>query len=115
MPRTQEVQLDFSNLAHLDNGKIDLLLRRHIARIAMDCMDRPGDKSPRKVSLEFSCVPIPDDDGSCESVRVEIEAKSKVPTHRSKPYHMRVTKGGLLFNQDFPEDLDQQPLPYQDK
>lgn len=107
---TKLVPLDFEHLATLDDGRIDRLLRMHVARAAQDCMDRPGDKSKRVVSLSIAVEPVVSDDGQCESTRVEIECKSKVPVFRSRPYEMHCTKAGLRFNQDFPEELDQQPL-----
>lgn len=111
MPRVQEVQLSFDSLADLDDGRINKLLLQHISRVAQDCMNRPGDKTKRTVSLDFHVVPTIDPETrECEQVKVEIEAKSKVPTYRSKTYEMRVTKTGLLFNKDFPDALDQPPL-----
>jgi hypothetical protein len=110
MPRIQEVELDFSTLAQLDESRVNKLLAVHLARIAQDCINRPGDKSPRKVSLEFAVVPVLDPEGFCESVRLSIERKSKVPTYRTKSYEMRVGTRGFAFNVDFPDTLDQAPL-----
>jgi len=110
MTQVQQVPLSFSSLSELDDGRIDRLMMMHIRRIAADCMDRPGDKNKRKVTLDFHVEPVIDDDGQCEYTKVQIECRSKVPTYRSKPYEMRVSKAGLLFNQDFPDSLDQPPL-----
>jgi hypothetical protein len=111
MSRTQTVPLDFSNLAGLDEGRINKVLCAHLQRIAMDCINRPSDKTKRKVSLEFTVSPVIDvDSQECESAKIEIECKSKVPVHRSKPYEMRVTSKGFLFNRDFPDKVDQLPL-----
>lgn len=111
MPRSQEVSLDFDNLAALDEGRINALLRHHVARIAADCISRPLDKSARKVTLDFIVKPEVDPQtGECDSAFVEIECKSKVPTYRSKTYQMRLSNRGLLFNVDFPDSIDQQPL-----
>lgn len=106
----QIVPLEFASLAELDDGRIQRLLRMHLARIAQDCMDRPGDKTKRKVSIEFIIEPQINQQGECDDARVTVECKSKLPVYRSKPYEMRVTKGGLLFNQDFPDSIDQPPL-----
>lgn len=111
MSQTREVPLAFSTLVDLDSGRIDKLLAMHLARIAQDCMNRPGDKTKRKVTLEFEVSPVEDPETrECEHCKVAIECKSKVPTYRSKVFQMRVTKGGLLFNKDFPDSLHQAPL-----
>jgi hypothetical protein len=110
MARLTELQLDFTNLAKLDNGRVDRLLRFHLQRIAQDCLSRPGDANNRKVTLEFSVKPMCSPDGECEGVHVEIEAKSKTPVYRTKKYEMRVSNSGLLFNADFPDSINQQSL-----
>jgi len=112
---TETVVLNFSSLNDLHDGRIARLLTQHLKRIAEDCMDRPGDKTKRKVQLEFIAEPIPDDDGGCDHVNLEIECRSKVPTYRSKKFEMRVSKGGFLFNKDFPDAIDQQGLPFSDE
>lgn len=116
MATINEVPLVFEHLAELDDGRIDLLFKKHVARITADCIDRPSDDSKRTVTLEIHATPIlSKDDGICETVHVEIECKSKVPTYRSRKFEMRATKGQLLFfNRDFPEDLDQ-PSMFPDK
>lgn len=103
-------KLDFSSLAQIDNGKVDTLLRVHLARIAQDCMDRPGDKTERKVTLEFLCEPILDDDGGCDYVKLKLNCASKLPVYKTREYEMRVSKGGFLFNVDAPDAIDQHPL-----
>lgn len=111
MPQTQEVPLDFTNLAHLDEGRINKVLAMHLSRIAGDCINRPGDKTKRKVSLEFTVTPIIEPDtGDCTEAKIEVECKSKVPVHKSKPYAMRVSNRGFSFNADFPDSIDQKPL-----
>lgn len=110
MPQVQEVPLNFETLTELDSGKINMLVTRHLALIANDCMNRPGDKNKRKVTLEFYAEPILEEDGQCERCKIEVECKSKVPTFRSRRFEMRVTKGGFLFNKDFPSELDQPSL-----
>lgn len=105
-----KLKLDFDSLAKLDEGRINKLLVMHIQRLTADCRDRPGDKHPRKLTIDISLTPIISPELECESVSVEIEAKSKIPAYRSKKYEMKPSKAGLEFNQDFPEELDQQPL-----
>ena len=49
---TKLVPLDFEHLATLDDGRIDRLLRMHVARAAQD------DKSKRVVSLSIAVGPV---------------------------------------------------------
>lgn len=115
MGRIVEVPLDFTHLGMLDEQRIDRLLCMHIANVARDCMNRPGDKSKRKVTLEFYVQPIPDPDtGDAHTAGVEIECKSKVPVFRSRRFEMRLSNKGLTFNTDFPDQLDQ-PSLFQDE
>lgn len=105
------VPLDFEHLNLLDEGRINKLLLYHLQRAAQDLQARPGDKTARKVTLEFSVKPILDGlTGECDGAFIEIEAKSKVPVHRSKPYQMHVSARGFAFNPDFPSELDQAAL-----
>lgn len=111
-----EVQLSFDSLVELDNGIIDHTLKRHLSAIATDCINRPLDDANRKVTLEFTVKPVLNHETrECDSCKVEIECKSKVPVHRSQTYQMRVTRSGLLFNQDFPDSLRQEALPLGDE
>ena len=107
MPRIQEAQLVFAELAELDEGRMNALLRHHLAIIAADCLDRPVDSAKRKVFLEFSAEPIVEPDGGCDRVKLQIACKAKIPDYKSRVYDMKATKGGFLFNKDFPDALDQ--------
>ncbi len=110
MARIRELTLDLANLASLDDGKVNRLLRFHLQRIAQDLMARPGEPSARKLTLQISFKPIASQEGECESAHCEIEAKSSIPIYRTKPYQMRVANGGMSFNQDFPDSIDQPSL-----
>lgn len=110
MPKTQIVPLDFSSIAELDDGRINRVLQYHLQRCAADCVNRPNDKSKRKVTLDFTIEPVLDINGDLESARIEIECKSKVPVHRTKPYEALVDSKGFRINRDFPDSADQAPL-----
>ena len=103
-------KLNFRSLAELDEGKMELLLQYHLKRIAGDIEARRVDKKPRKMIIEFTATPVLDAEGDLRSINVQIEMKSKVPTHRSEVFAMRSVGGQLGFNQDFPDDPDQLPL-----
>lgn len=102
-PQLQQFRL--ATVEQLDH-RVAALFDKHVARVTQDCMDRPGDKHARKVTLTFSVVPVPDpDSGECEHVMVEVEAKSRMPDHRSPAYPMDVSKAGLRFNSADPKHL----------
>lgn len=113
----QEMNLTFKSLESLYDGRIAMLLKRHMAMVAQDCINRPSDKTKRKVTLEFCFQPIPnpDDASDCDRVDCEVECKSKLPVYRSRPIQMRPHNSGFIFNQDFPEDINQQSLFNEDE
>ncbi|TWT63161.1 hypothetical protein [Rubinisphaera italica] len=90
----QERDLTFESLEAMSDGRIAMLLKRHLQNVAADCMNRPHDKAKRKVVLEFIFVPVPDVDDMtvCDRVDMEIECKSKVPTFRTKVIQRAVAK-----------------------
>lgn len=102
--------LGFDSLADLDDGRVNALLKHHLKRIAEDCISRPNDATTRKVVLEFNVKPVANQEGDIDFVRVNIEARSKIPIYRTRPYEMRCVKGGFLFNADFPDSVDQQDM-----
>lgn len=90
--------------------KIGKLFDRHMERICDDCIDRPGDKTPRKLTLELIIEPVTDEKGQCDTVRLTVEAKTKTPVYRTPFYTCLLTSKGLKFNEDYPKTPDQQPL-----
>ena len=103
-------KLTFASLGLLD-GKLEPLLDKHMAAIASDCINRPGDVTPRKVVMEFVVTPVIDPStNECDDVDLVVECKSKVPVYRTRGYRMRVTRGGLGFNADSPDNPNQQTL-----
>jgi len=103
-------KLTFASLGLLD-GRLEPLLEKHVVGIANDCINRPADKTPRKVILEFVITPICDPmTNECDDVDLVVECKSKVPVYHTPGYRCRVTRGGLGFNADSPENPDQKTL-----
>lgn len=101
----------FAALDEMDHGRLSKLLARHLATLSNDCMNRPDDTTPRKLTIELVMKPTMDKETrECERVWTEIEMKSKVPVYRSAPIPMRPHKSGFFFNKDIPEDLDAQSL-----
>ncbi len=104
-------QFNLKNLGDLDEAIVEAF-RRHLARAVADCDDRPADKKPRSVILEFSVSPVFNTNTlSIDSVDVEVAVTSKVPPHRTKPYNMAIKAGGLLaFNNLSPDDVYQKTI-----
>jgi len=101
-------QLTIQNFEHLDGGKAALSFNAHIQRVAMDCMDRPGDPRARKVTLSVDLTPVLGEDGSADEVKMKFHVKSSVPDHKSKVYSLGMRMNGvLIFNEDSPEAIDQ--------
>ena len=76
--------------------------------VVLDCIDRPGDTSARKVALVFALKPVIAEDGTCECAKGDFKIKSTVPERKSKNYEFNVNKKGhLLYSTTSPEAVDQ--------
>ncbi len=98
--------------------RVALLFEKLCRLIAEDCMDRPTEKKARKVVLQITCVPVvrtlreKGDLPECDLVRCQISAKHTIPTHSSTELDLDVNSAGFRFNADFPDAIDQRPLPF---
>lgn len=102
------VELNLANLNDLDDGRVATAFLHELRRVVQDCMDRPGDKSARKVTLEFTLKPVIDEGGSCEAAEGDFKIKSTVPVRKSKTYSFGVNKKGhLSYSTNSPENIDQ--------
>lgn len=101
-------QLKLETLDQLDDGRVAIAFAQNLKSIIQDCMDRPGDKRPRKVTLVLSAVPQVANDGSCEGISTEFEIKQTRPNQRSKAYSLAANKAGhLIFSSTNAEDVRQ--------
>lgn len=99
------------NIGEIDDGRIAAAVNVELGRVVQDCINRPGDASARKVTIETIVKPQKGDDGVCVAVDVEFEVKSRVPSRRSKRYEMQTNAGGaLVFNPASPDDVRQGTL-----
>lgn len=102
------LELNLANLNELDDGRVAVAFMHELRRVVQDCLDRPGDVSARKVSLEFCLKPVIAEDGQCESADGDFKIKSSVPVRKSKSYSFNVNKKGhLIYSSNSPEDVDQ--------
>lgn len=104
-----EVKLD--TLQHAASGTVDAAFAAHIKRVSEDCYDRPGCVSAREVQLLVKVTPCIDDNGLCETTKMEIEVSSKVPKHVSRPIDCGLRKGGKMVFNDLSEgDVHQKTI-----
>lgn len=102
--------LTLGNLEILD-ARIEQLFQKHLAVIRSDLQNRPNDPTPRKLTIELACVPIPaESGGDLDEVQLEVSAKSAVPVYKTKAFRLKPSRDGLLFNAEIPEELDQPAL-----
>lgn len=107
MPR---VKVGLANLQEIDDGLTVRLFDRALKQVVADCVDRPGDKKARTVTLELAIVPQATD-GVCETVLMESTVKSKIPAPRTKQYQVDVKGDGtLIVNPASPDDVRQRTL-----
>lgn len=86
--------LGLDTLNILDNGKLVKAFGIEMKRLVQDCVDRPGDSTARKLSMEITITPQQEADGSCERATAEVQMIGKTPPRRSKPYEIMVTPSG---------------------
>lgn len=105
-----KVRLTLEELARLDNGKVAAIFARELRHVVTDCVDRPTDKSLRKITMTVSVAPQ-ECDGVCDTVESEITIKSSVPDRRTRPYQLEVNgRGEVLVNDASPDDVRQGTL-----
>ena len=91
------IELNTASLGSYQGGKVQAILNAELKRAVQDCLNRPTDKKTRKVYLEISMVPVPDDTGDLDHILIEFDATSKVPKRRTAPDKVGVTKAGQIF------------------
>lgn len=102
------IQLDFSGLQVLDNGKLSAAFQAELQAAVRDCIDRPGDKSPRKVNLSMQLVPVLDDTGDASNVQIKFDVKAAIPKRKTRTYEMLTIRGGgLRFSEHSPTNPNQ--------
>lgn len=115
MPAVQLEKLRLNSLEDFD-PRLEALFQKHLQTIAADCIFRPGEKVKRKLTLEFIFEPELDPESKeLDRVHITVEAKSKVPTYRSKTLQLDCGRDGFRFNAGVPENLDQTRLPYKEE
>lgn len=106
-----KIPMTLNSLGELDNGKIVAAFDHELRHVVRDCVDRPGDKSSRVVTLQLNVTPDPDERSLCETVLCEFTVKSQVPPRRTKAYQLEArANGAVLVNPASPESIRQGTL-----
>jgi hypothetical protein len=107
-------EFNLQNLAHVSGGRIEAIFKRHIQRALLDCEDRPGDKTKRKVTIDVLISPVVLQDGAVTDANIECEVSSKIPKHISPTINCALKAGGrAVFNDMCEADVDQRTIDQQ--
>ena len=101
------VQLEGLSLKTLEilDPRIEVLFQKQVQLISNDCMNRPREKTKRKLIFEMQFEPVVDPDtGECEEVKVSINGKATLPPFKTRQFPMQVSKAGLRFNSEIPDE-----------
>lgn len=116
------MNLNLAALSHIDSGKVNLAFQRAIEDCLRDVVDRPRDKKARKITMEFSIVPVLGEDPADENKLLatgttgEIKIRTSIPDRITKPYSFALTetkdamgnpKPTAYFSLNSPENVDQ--------
>ena len=103
------VQLD--KLDQLDWGALNMAFATHMKNVVKDCIDRPGEKKKRSITLKFVVEPEHSDGGMCERVLLNASVASSIPAHKTADFQCAPTKkGDLLVNPVSPAHVDQMTI-----
>jgi hypothetical protein len=100
-------------LATIDGGRVAAAINQELKKAALDCDDRPGESRPRKIVVEILMVPVADETGLADSVKLACKIKASHPDRRSRVFDMSLRKGGkLAYDEESLDNVDQQTLDF---
>ncbi len=103
--------LSLDTLKDFDFGKANVAFEHALRKIVRDIIDRPGDKSARKVILTTELTPQLEQDGDVVSASVGFLIEAKIPKWKTQPQPTNVTsRGQLLFQELAPDNPDQMTI-----
>jgi len=110
--------LSTETLQHVDHGRPAAALDKAIERAIGDCMDRPGDNRPRKVTLTIAIVPVRDVVGDteivCDGLKAKFNVNESLPARETGECDFGVRKQGgkatAVYNPDCPNNHRQATL-----
>lgn len=106
---------ELATLSDFDNGRLRLVLERLLATAVADCRDRPGVASARSVTLKLLLVPVADETGDVDTVRLDYKLAATVPTMAREGLSLSVQRDNrLVFNDLSPHDARQRTIDQDD-
>lgn len=106
-------QLDYYALSVMDHGIPNQMFKNEMKKISMDLIDRKGDATARKVTIEVTLKPVLDPAGNLCHINGEVDIKAKVPPYRTETYQFAATeKEGLFVNTESPKQIDQRTFGF---
>jgi hypothetical protein len=110
----QLVRLSLENIKLLDGGLPMEMFQESLRRAVKDCLDRPGDKRTRKITLQVNLTPVAEVRGNtidCDGAKGIFLCKTKLPDYESREVDFGVQNSGeLLFNPDSPSNHKQMTM-----
>ena len=98
------------SLKEMDGGRVRITWEQLMNLARLDCEDRPGEKSARKVALVAIIEPVTNQAGDFEYADVRFEFDHKFPKKHTATYRMKSERGGLFFNDLSKDNPDQGTL-----
>lgn len=113
--KTGERTLTLQNVGELDQGRVAQAFNQALRLAALDVLDRPADKSKRKIQLQIELKPkLTDDTAVLDTIHVDWLIKTAMPQRRSATYPMLATTDGRLhFQVNSPFDPRQQSFGFE--
>lgn len=96
---SRNVPLDLQSLADVDDGALGVLVKKSLLNACRDCVDRPTDKSWRKVTIMLDFRPVANGP-HLKHVEFVSECKTKIPSYRTAPSVARATMNGFTVPED---------------
>lgn len=100
-------QFNLKNLQNLDFGVINSAFEDAVSRATSDCLERPEDKSARKVTLTFIMKPMMKN-GDLDSIDTAVDFAVSIPKQKTRIYSMEpktvAGKPSLYFHPDLPDE-----------
>lgn len=107
-------RLTLKAMDDLDYGKASEAFQQALKCAVRDCIDRPGDKRVRKVTLQMNLVPVPEINGNtidCDTAKGVFTVRCKNPDLETGVVDFGVRNNGdLVFNPNSPSDHRQQTM-----
>ena len=108
----QRLEISLDNLKNLGIGEVHALFAHAVKKIVADIEGRPTLKKARVITLQFDFTPVATDQGELDLIKMAVQLRTKTPDSATKEFELKVSKGGLEFNADFPDSVDQHPLEF---